>query len=292
MDVKDIAGKRFATRRAAQQQRKLAIGPRVVREVVVNDKHVAARFHKMFRDAGRRVGGNIGEPGRIVAFGHDHDGVIHRALIPQVGDGLGDGRRALANGAVNAQHILVALVQNGVDRDGGLAGLPVAEYQFALTAADGNESIDHEQAGLERHGDGSAVHDGPCGAFDGQTLAGGNRPFAIERAAQRVDDAPNQPVAYRYVHHAAGALDLVARVQMLAFSQEHDSDFVLIDVERDAIQVPAGQTTGKLHQLIKTHARKARDLGDTYGDTGNRSHVARRQLRREGFARLKAPGRC
>ena len=152
VDVKDIAGKRFATGRAAQQQRKLAIGTGVVGEIVVNDEHVPARFHEMLRDAGRGVGGDVGEPGRVVAFGHDDDGVIHRAVFAQVGDDLGDGGRTLADGAIDAQHILVALVQNGVDRDGGLAGLPVAEDQFALAAADRNERIDDDEAGLQRHG--------------------------------------------------------------------------------------------------------------------------------------------
>ena len=112
----------------------------MVGEVVVNDEHVPARFHEMLGDAGRGVGGDVGEPGRVVAFGHDDDGVIHRAFFAQVGDDLGDGGRTLADGAIDAQHILVALVQNGVDRDGGLAGLPVAEDQLALAAADRNRA--------------------------------------------------------------------------------------------------------------------------------------------------------
>ena len=183
MDVKDIAGKRFATRWTAQQQRKLAIGSRVLREVVVNNEHVPARFHKMLRDAGRRVGGNVGEPGRVIAFGHHDDRVIHCAFFAEVGDDLGDRGRTLTDGAIDAQHILIALVQNGVDRNGRLASLPVAENQFPLAAADRNESIDHDEAGLQRHGDRSTVHDGRGGAFDGRSLAGGDRPFAIQRPA-------------------------------------------------------------------------------------------------------------
>ena len=252
----------------------------MVGEVVVNDEHVPARFHEMLRDAGRGVGSDVGESRRVVAFGHDDDGVIHGAFFAQVGDDLGDGGRTLADGAINAQHILAALVQNGVDRDGGLAGLPVAEDQFALAAADRNESIDDDEAGLQRHGDGSAVHDGPGGAFDGQTLAGGDRPLAIEWPAQGVDNAPDQSIAHRYVHHTTRALDLGARVQVPAIAKQHDADFVLIDVERDAVQI-----AGKLHQFIKAHARKARDLGDADGDARDRAHLTRRHLRGESFQR-------
>jgi hypothetical protein len=83
-------------------------------------------------------------------------------------------------GAIDAQDIPAALVEDRVDRDGGLARLPVTENQLALAAPDGNERIDHLQAGLKRHGDRRAVHDGRGGAFDGQALAGLRQPVAIE----------------------------------------------------------------------------------------------------------------
>ncbi len=113
-------------------------------------------------------------------------------------------------------------------------------------------------------------------AFDGQALAGGHRPLAIERPAERVDDAPQQSVAHGHVHDPARALDLIAGVQMPVFAEQHDADFVLVHVERDAEQI-----AGKLHQLLKAHAGKAGDLGDAGGDAGDRAHLARRQLRRE-----------
>ena len=69
MDVEDVAGKGLAPGRTAQQQGKLAIGAGVMGEIVVDDQHVAARFHEMLGDAGRGVGRDVGEPGRVVAFG-------------------------------------------------------------------------------------------------------------------------------------------------------------------------------------------------------------------------------
>lgn len=116
-------------------------------------------------------------------------------------------------------------------------------------------------------------------------------PLPSRAPPQWVDDAPDQSITHWYVHHAAGALDLVARVQMLAFSQEHDADFVLINVECDSVQVLGGPMTWKLHQFVKANTRQARDLGDTNGDTGNRSHLAQSQVRREGFAPLAQAGK-
>src|SRR3546814_3363334 len=45
---------------------------------------------------------------------------------------------------------VVALVDDRVDGDGGLAGLPVADDQLALAAADGGHGVDGLDAGLQR----------------------------------------------------------------------------------------------------------------------------------------------
>ena len=263
VDIKDVAGKRFATGRTAQQERQFAVGARVMGEVVVDDQHISARFHERLRDAGRGVRRDVGETRRVVALGHDDDGVIHRSLFPQGCHGLGDGGRALTDGAINAHDILVALVEDGVDRNGGLARLAVAENQLALAAPNGNQRIDDFDAGLERHRDGRAVHDGRGGAFDGQALAGGHRPVAIEWPTERVDDAPQQSIAHGHVHDPARALDFISRVQMPVFAEQNDADFVRVQVERNAEHI-----AGKRHQFIKTHAGKTRHLGDAGGDTG------------------------
>ena len=53
-------------------------------KVVVNDQHISARFHERLGDAGRGVGSDVSETRRIVALGHNDDGVIHRALFRKV----------------------------------------------------------------------------------------------------------------------------------------------------------------------------------------------------------------
>ena len=118
-------------------------------------------------------------------------------------------------------------------------------------------------------------------AFDGQALAGDHRPLAIQRPAERVDDASHQSVAHRHVHDPARALDFIARMQMPVVAQQNDADFVFIDVERDAIHI-----AGKLQQLLKAHAGETGDFGDARGDAGDRAHFPWRQLRRECFPHL------
>ena len=56
----------------------------------------------------------------------------------------------LTDGDVNADQVFALLVDDGVDCDGGLAGLTVANDQFALTAADRHHRVDRLEAGLHR----------------------------------------------------------------------------------------------------------------------------------------------
>jgi len=118
----------------------------------------------------RGVRRDVHKTRRVVPLGHDDDGVIHRPLFPQGCHGLRDSGRALTDGAIDTQDILAALVEDGVDRNGGLARLAVAEYQLALTAPNGNERIDDFDAGLERHRDGRTVHYGAAGRSTGKRL--------------------------------------------------------------------------------------------------------------------------
>ena len=68
----------------------------------------------------------------------------------QDGHGARDGRPLLADGDVDADQVLALLVDDGVDGDGRLAGLPVADDQLALTAADRDHRVDGLDAGLDR----------------------------------------------------------------------------------------------------------------------------------------------
>src|SRR5204863_6286462 len=73
-------------------------------------------------------------------------------------DDLRDGRALLPDGDVDAVELLallarrvdVLLVDEGIERDGGLAGLAVADDQLALAAADRDQRVERLEAGLHR----------------------------------------------------------------------------------------------------------------------------------------------
>ena len=150
VQVEDVAGIRFAARRAAEQQRDLAIRLRVLRQVVVDAQRVAAAVAEVLAHRARRVRADVEQRRGIRRARGDDDGVFHRAGFLERPHDLRDRRLLLADRVVDADHVLPLLVDDRVDRDGRLAGLAVADDQLALTAADRHHRVDRLEPGLQR----------------------------------------------------------------------------------------------------------------------------------------------
>ena len=164
--------------------------------------------------------------------------------------------------------------------DRGLAGLPVAEDQFALAAADRDERVDDLQAGLQRHRHRRTVHDRRRRPLDRQAPFAVDRGQAVERPAERVDDAPQQARADGDVHHAALAPDLGAGMQQGVVAEQHDADLGLVDVEGQA-----QQAAREADHFGVADARQSADMGHAGGDGEHRPDFARHECRRAGPAR-------
>src|SRR3546814_7935230 len=145
----------------------------------------------------------------------DDDRIFHRAIFFELADDLCDGRALLADSDIDAIKLLrfvgagvgFLLVDEGVDRDGGLAGLAIADDQFALAAADGNERVERLEAGLDGFVDRGARDDARRLHFDAHALVGLDRALAVDRIAEAIDDAAEQALADGDVDDRAGALD-------------------------------------------------------------------------------------
>jgi len=91
----------------------------------------------------------------VGGVGGDYDGVVHSALLLQ---GINDRRHSrafLTHSNVDAIHrvafvVVTALIYNSIYRNGGLAGLPVADEQFALPATDRYHRVNGLDTGLKR----------------------------------------------------------------------------------------------------------------------------------------------
>ena len=184
MEVEHVAGVRLAARRAAQQQRHLAIGLGLLREVVVDDERVLAVLHPVLAHGATGVRGEVLERRRVAGRGGDDDGVLERAVLAQRLDRLGDGGALLADRHVDALHAEATLVDDRVDGHGGLAGLAVADDQLTLATTDRRHRVDRLDAGLHRLVHGLTTHDARSLDLDAALDAADDVAKAVDRDAR------------------------------------------------------------------------------------------------------------
>src|SRR5664279_1842028 len=245
-------------------------------EIVVDNQDIPSLFHEVFCNACCRIRRDVDEAGRIIAFYDHHNGVVHRTLLVEVSHYFSHSGRALPNRTIDAHHILSALVEDRVDGDGSLAGLAIAENQFALATTDGNECVDRLQPGLQRNAHRHAIHDRCSSTFNGETLLRSDRALTVQRIAQGVYHASQQTVSHGDVHHTTSSLHFVACVQALVVPEQDDADLFFIEIE-----CYAEQTSRECHDLLVTNAGETRECRDPGGDFCDHTHFMGSQHCRE-----------
>jgi hypothetical protein len=110
--------------------------------------------------------------------------------------------------------------------NGGFARLTVADDQFALAAADGNERVDGLEARLHRFMNGFTRDNAGSLQLDAARLFGLQWAFAIDRVAQTVNNAAQQFLTDRNLHDLAGTLDDVAFFDVAVVAENNDTDIV------------------------------------------------------------------
>ena len=231
---------------------------------------MAAAVAEVLADRARRVRRDVEQRRRIRRGGGDDDRVAHRVGFFERPHDLRDRRLLLADRVVDADDAGVLLVEDRVDRDGGLAGLAVADDQLALAAADRHHRVDRLEAGLQRLLHRLAIDDAGRDALDRRELLRGDRALAVDRLAERVHDAAEQLVADRHRDDAAGPLDDVAFLDLLELAEEHRADALLFEVQRDAEHAVRELEHLAGHRVLDAvHARDAVADRDDAADLGD-----------------------
>ncbi len=257
MGVEDVAGVRLAARGPPHEERDLAVRPGVLGQVVVDAQRVAALLHELLANRRSGVRGQELDGRGVRGAGHDHDRVLHRAVLLELGHDLGHGRQLLTDGHVDADQVLALLVDDRVDGDRGLAGLAVAEDELALAATDGDHGVDGLDPGLDRGVHRLADDDAGGDPLDRTEGIGLDGALAVQRVAERVDHPTDERIADRDLDHPAGGLDLVALLQAGVVAQDQGADRLLLEVEGHPHH-PARE----LEQLRGEGPGQAVDLGD------------------------------
>src|ERR1044071_5319043 len=260
VQVEHVARVGLAARRPAQEQRYLAVRPSLLRQIVVDDERVLAAVAEVLAHGAARVrryvlhGGGLGGGG-----GHD-DGVRHRAVLFELPHDVRDGRGLLPDRDVHAEKVFALLVDDGVDGDRGLAGLAVADDEFALAAADRHHGVDRLEAGLHRLRHRFPPHHARSDLLDDVGLLGVDGALAVDRLAQRIHHPSEQLRPDRHGKNPARGLDDVTFGDLRVFAQDHRADRVALEVERQAEGV-----LREFEHLALHHVGEAVDAADAIG---------------------------
>ena len=182
----------------------------------------------------------------------DDDRVLQGAVLLELLHHVHDRRGLLPDRDVDADEILALLVDDRIDRDGGLARLAVADDQFALAATDGNHGVDRLQAGLHRLRHRFAPDHARRDLLDRIGELCLDRTLAVDRFADRVDDTADQLRTDRHLENAARTLHDVAFRDVLVVAQHHRADRIALEVQSKPEAV-----AGKLQHLPLHHVRKS-----------------------------------
>src|SRR5438552_8524022 len=239
VQVEDVPRVGLAAWRAPRQQGDLAVGPGVLREVVVDHERVLAAVAEVLahRAAGERR--KVLEGRRVRCAGDDDDAVLHRAMLLERGDDLRDRGVLLPDRDVDADEVLTLLVDDRVDRDRGLAGLAVADDELALAAADRRDRVDDLDPGLDRRVDVLPSDDARRHDVHRTELLQGDLALAVERAAERIDDAAHELRPDAGLDDPAGRADLAALLDAGVVAEDDRAHGVLFEVEGEAEDVLA-----------------------------------------------------
>ena len=88
-----------------------------------------------------------------------------------------------------------------------------------------------------------------------------DRPLAVDRLAECVDDAAKQGLPDRHLDDGAGALDGLAFLDLAVGAEDHDADIVAFEIERHAFDAAF-----ELDHLAGLDVVEAIDTGDTVAD--------------------------
>merc|ERR1712100_983686 len=270
--VEDVTGVGLTTGRTTQQERHLAVGSSLLGEIVVDHQGGLALVHEVLGDGGSGVRRQVLQRSGLGSVGrHDH-GVVEGAALAQDLNNVRHRSSLLTHGDVDADHVLIRLVQDRVDRDGGLAGLAVTNHQLVHRLA-------LNDAG--RHG------------FDQARFAGGDFALAVNGAAQGVHHPAQHGFTHGHGGDLAGGLHRAAFLNAVSLTHQHRADVVVFEVQGDAFGAVLKFNEFAGHGLLQAvnagdavaHGQDGADIAD-----GNRLVVVLNLLLEDGADLVRTDG--
>ncbi len=206
MKIEDVSGIGFAAGWTTKKKGELPVGSRLLGEIVVDAEHVLgclallALPHEVFTHGRTGIGSDVLQRSGTGGTGVDHDRVVHGAIGSKRVDNTGDSRILLTDSDVDADDRVIGapvflLVDDGVDGDGGLAGLAVTDDELSLTTSDGNHRVNGLDACLQRFLDGLSGGDTRSHDVELHGLGAVDGALAVQWLTKRIDHSTQHAFA-------------------------------------------------------------------------------------------------
>ena len=236
MEVEHIARVGLASGWTAQNQGNLAVGHSLLGKVVIDHKRMPARVAEIFAYGCARKWCVVLHGRRVCCSCGNHYGVVHSALVAQGLDYIGYGGALLSHGNVDtidrvSLEVVLPLVDDGVDGEGRLSCLTVADNQLSLATANWNHGVHALDSGLER-----LVHRLAENHSRGLALEWhlAEIPFylsqAVKRVAQRIDHAADHLFSHTDGGNTPRAGHSHSLLNLVGWSEQYRSHIVLLQV--------------------------------------------------------------
>src|SRR5579875_227416 len=171
---------------------------------------------------------------RIRSGSGNHDRVIHGPMLFQDFHHLRYRRALLPNCNIDADHILSTLVDDRVQGNRGLAGLPVADDELTLAAPDRNHGVDRLDSGLQRLLNRLPVYYSRRQALQGIERLRFNWAFAVNGPAQRIHDTTDQGLSHWNRDDPPGAFYRVTLLDVAVIAKQYNPNLIFFQIESDA----------------------------------------------------------
>ena len=168
----------------------------------------------------------------------------------------------------------ILLVDEGVDRDGGLARLAIADDQFALATADRHHGVNRLHTRLQGLVNRLTRNNARRHFLDDVGGFGINGTFAVDWRAQCVNYAATQFGADRHFQNTTGCFYRIAFGNTSVITQNNGTDRIALKVKRQAKYI-----VGKFKHFTLHYIGQTVNAGDTVGhgyDRALRTYVSRR----------------
>ena len=237
-------------------------------QVIINNQYVLSVLHPLFANGTSCIRSDVLQRSQIRSCGNYNGSVIHGSELLQRLNNVGHRRCLLANGYINAVNTLAFLVNDGINGNGCLTGLTVADNKLTLSPSNRNHGVNSLDSGLEGSIYGFPLNYAVSHTLNTAELISFNRAFAVKGLPQSIYYTSCHGIAHRNLYHSACGFYRIAFTDPAGITKQNRTNVVLFQVQNHAVDFSRKLQKFSLHGAFKTV-----DTGDTVSNLDNGTDV-------------------